>query len=659
MCIDMRRGPARIALLLFGLVLGSIQGRTTASEGTPPILNPMSYASPSGRFSLFVDPSDLYGRGKASYRLTLSGREVWSAEKPYTLWEACVAADGVVGGYAYSHGWRGFSGAGHAAGMEDFRVVIIDPRGNERLNRVTNRQDSRFLHTPPDPLAVGLIMDTANDRMVVRTRDEDLNRGAESWWVHQLSTGKELATFRPKQLMADPKPAAFVIDAKPVTGTALTLLHWRRYDWEKERKQGARFTLIGQDGKPVWSLELPADYHAAGDEKAEERLMESLRRSGGILGSDQAGRFELRFVTDNQRVTFHVGRAANGAWTVSEVARRPFVESATPAPKPVEVPLLSLRPAGRVVLKSPSSGPEPEVRDVSDFVFDDRGRIAFLRWSNSQTLALVVIDQEGKVIHTVPLDSGHAENRAGWSGLTCVGADRYLIIRADLKDPNRMEGAMVDVATGKAAPIPGFTTTVLSVVAGFPDGGFVVKGGLVYFQGGATGDYGLRAFDSRGKRLWSLPGNGDANAAAALFSPDDLTVTSDGMVALIDASHKTVQFFDRAGKHHHTVDLKKAWGREPAYPSGISADCDGGVVIQDFQGDPPIVRMKADGTVRAQVRPRLKDGRTFQLSDAQVAPDGVLWVSDGHALFRLVESGTAHRVLGEAPIRGSSMRRPA
>ena len=130
------------------------------------------------------------------------------------------------------------------------------------------------------------------------------------------------------------------------------------------------------------------------------------------------------------------------------------------------------------------------------------------------------------------------------------------------------------------------------------------------------------------------------------------------MVAVVDVIRKTVQFFDRAGKHHHTVDLKKAWGREPTYPSDISADRDGGVVVQDFQGDPPIVRMKADGTVRAQVRPRLKDGRTFQLFDAQVAPDGVLWVSDGHALYRLIESGTAHRVLGEAPTRDGSTRLP-
>jgi hypothetical protein len=96
-----------------------------------------------------------------------------------------------------------------------------------------------------------------------------------------------------------------------------------------------------------------------------------------------------------------------------------------------------------------------------------------------------------------------------------------------------------------------------------------------------------------------------------------------------------------------TLEGREVWSAEK--PSDLSADRDGGVVVEDFQGDPLIVRMNADGTVRAQVKPRSKDGRTFRLSDSQVAPDGALWVSDGHALFRLGESGEVDRVLGEAP----------
>ncbi len=442
------------------------------------------------------------------------------------------------------------------------------------------------------------MMDEANDRVVVRVRDEDVNRHSESWWVYQLSTGKYLVRFRPKDLMADPKPAGYVVDAKPVMGTKLTLVQWWRYDGEKERTRGVRFTLIGQDGKAVWSLDLPADHETGDDENAGKRLTESLSRNGGILGTDQAGRFELRFVKAAQRVAFAVSKSENGAWSVTEVQRRPFVETAAPAPKPAGIPLLALRPAGRIVLKSPSSGAHPAVWGVSDFVFDARGMIAFLRRSEDHVSALVVVDQQGKVLHAVPLDSAHAENSAGWNALTCVGPGRYLLIRDAPSGEKQMEATVVDLATGKATPVAGFATTVQSRVAGFPDGGFAVKGGLTYFQGGATGDDGLRAFDGRGKRLWSLRGRGDWNDPAVLFSPSDLTVTTDGMIAVIDLSRKSVQFFARTGKHHHTVDLKKAWGREPIYPSELSADRDGGVVVKDFQGNPPIVRMSADGTVR-------------------------------------------------------------
>ena len=273
---------ASVVLLLY--VIGF--SPAFASEGPPPTLNPKSYASPSGKYSLLVDPSDLYGRGSGSYRMTNHGREVWSGTRPYTLWEARVTDDGVTGGYAYSNGWRGFSEAGYKAGMGDFRVVILDQLGKERLDQATKRQESNYLHTPPNPLAAALIMDAVNDRMVVRVYDADVNRQAESWWPYQLSTGKALATFRPRELMADPTPVRSVMDAQPVLGTPLTLLHWWRYEWAKERKRGARFTLIGLDGKAVWSLDLPADYDSAGGEDAEERLMASLRRSGGILESN-------------------------------------------------------------------------------------------------------------------------------------------------------------------------------------------------------------------------------------------------------------------------------------------------------------------------------------------------------------------------------------
>ena len=639
----------RIVLIVSVLVFGSIEGR--ASFPAPPsTLNPTTYPSASGKYALYVNPSDPQGRGKGAYRLTLDGRAVWSGEKPYTLWQAGVADDGSVAGYAYSFGPDGSSEAGHKAGPGDFRLVILDPHGKERLDQTTKREDSRFLHSLPTPLASGFILDPVNDRVVFRVSDPDFNRNAESWRVYQLSTGKELATFRPRELMPDPKSANHLMDAKPVAGTTLTLIRWSRYRWDKERRQGVRFTLVGPEGKAIWSLDLVDDYETPEDEAEGKRVEASIRRSGGILRTDQAGRFELRFVKAAQRVTFRVDRAPSGDWSVSEIERRPFVEPRNEEPIAAEIPTITPRPVGRIVLKSPSAGAEPEICDLRAFVVDASGRIAFIRMARSKPLALMVVDQEGKVLHSVPLDDAHAEGRGGWSDLTCLGPGSCLLVRDDPRDRNRMEGAIVEFASGKVTPIPGFSTTVLSKFAGFPDGGFVVAGGLTYGRGFATGDDTLKAFDGRGKLLWELQGNHDSKDQSTLFtSPQALASTTDGRVALLDGSRKLVQFFDRSGKHHHTIDLKKTWGREPNYLSNLSADCDGGVVIEDSRGVAPIVRMKVDGTVRAQMKPRFKDGQTVDVSDAQVAPDGALWVSDGHALYRLTEAGIVDRALGDAP----------
>jgi hypothetical protein len=196
----------------------------------PPVLNPKNCFSTSGKYALFVNPSDLYGRGTAAYRLSLDGREVWSATKQYTLWDAGVTNEGLVAGYAYSNGYRGFSRVGQKGGLGDFRVVIIDRLGKELHDEATKREFSHYPECPPNPVANGLIMDAAIDRLVVRIADGDINRHVETWQSYQLSTGKALATFRPKELMADASTVRYVMGVKPVPDTSLFVVHWLRSD---------------------------------------------------------------------------------------------------------------------------------------------------------------------------------------------------------------------------------------------------------------------------------------------------------------------------------------------------------------------------------------------------------------------------------------------
>jgi hypothetical protein len=149
--------------MLFALLLESLPTAALAQKLPPPALNPRRYASASGELTLLVDPSDRRGRGAAKYRLEKSGKDLWSGEKPYTLYEAVVANDGTAAGYAYTHGIEGFAKeGGRRAGNGTFELVILDPTGRERLDESIERKDSRFLHADPTPEAAGLLIVAAS-----------------------------------------------------------------------------------------------------------------------------------------------------------------------------------------------------------------------------------------------------------------------------------------------------------------------------------------------------------------------------------------------------------------------------------------------------------------------------------------------------------------
>ena len=296
----------------------------------------------------------------------------------------------------------------------------------------------------------------------------------------------------------------------------------------------------------------------------------------------------------------------------------------------------------RVVLKLPTSGPESEIRGFDEFVIDARGRIAFLRRPGDDSLDLVVVDQQGKLIRTVPLDTAHAEFSEGWKKLRTAGLDTYLMFREIPTDHEKMEAATIDMATGKVAPISGFAAPV-GDVAGFPDGGFAIT----TWRAGKTGDNSLRAFDKHGTQIWKLPGDEESRDLAVLASPSRLVITSDGRIAVLDERRKLVQFFDRSGKYLSTIDLKIALDTKHFLPKEIASDRNGGVLLGPIPGMGHFVRMHASGTMRSQVFPQTKKQTLADIEHAQVAPDGSIWVSNGYVIARLGEEGLLVRELGQ------------
>ena len=603
---------------------------------------------PSGQYALTVDPSDLHGRGEAAYRVQENGKERWSATLPFTLWDAGITDDGTVAGYAYTHGQSAIWHPG------EFVVVILDCDGKIRLKESVRRTPSLFVDADTaNPIARGLIVDEANNRMVVRVADADLNRGHEEWWCYRLSTATATAKLIPTARMKDREPANFILDAKPIRGTPLTLVHWWRYDQRDRRNRvGARFTLVDIQAKPVWSLELPNDYSVPGNEKAEDRLRDLIHERGGILETSQLGQFDLLFAAASKKVTFSVKQNDAGTWTVKEVDRRAYAFAPQAEPKPPGIPERPLKYEGPLVLRTKSAAAPSPVRGVSNFVFDGQGRIGFLRQDDLEKPPdLVLVEQTGKVLREIPLK---VEVKPDSRLTGCwVGGSRFIVANSDVGQEAKARAWSVDTNTGVLQPILGFDCPAISRLIGFADGGFVALATMAYKY---TRETQVIGFDKQGRRMWTLQDDFNNKAPGALFGVKDICHTTQNEIAVLENVPQRIKLFDRRGRYLRQFDIKKAWGREPSYPAQIAPDVDGGFIIEDFHGSPPFVRMRRDGTVRAGINPKYADGRAVNVGDGiQAAPDGRLWACDGESIVRLTADGIVEHVLGEAP-RGDAAR---
>jgi hypothetical protein len=618
-----------------------------AAQELPPSLNPQIYRSPSGKYSLYINPNNRYGCDSGSYQFSKDGQTIWSGEMSFTLWKADVTDSGIVAGYSYTKGLAEFCGS-RFNGFGELRFLIIDPAGNIRLDQSMERKNSRFLHTFPDPIVSGIIVDEENDRFVVRIADEDINRRQETWWVYSLATGKFRKKFAPKALMAKAKSVIYLIDAKSLPGTSFTLLHW----WCVTDKSdvGARFTLIDLDGNVVWFKDLPKDYTIPGDEKAEDRLRDTIREKGAILSTDKDASFDLWFVSQSQRVKFRVKSSESGSWKVTEIDRQSYTPNIINSNSQVKIAKTTLNYLGRIVLPNATMAVS-KIRDVRDFVMVGRDKIAFLRAMPSEPPILFVVDYSGNILQEVNLVSINPESEEReWSGYAWVGGSRFIVTVSNIDENGRASAWWVDADTKMITPLRGFDCPAIERIVAFPDGGFAA---LTTTRAKYTSKEDLYTFNVQGKPAWSLVrdfGYGPNEGPEQLFSPDDIAVTTEGKVVVLDNIRKTIQVFDRNGSYVKTIDLKKAWGREPNYPTDIAADTDGGFIVHDFHGSFPIVRMTAEGLVRSEIAPKFSDGSTFDILDnVKVGNDGHLWTCDSYSLLKLTDTGVVDKVIGPAP----------
>ncbi|HZL98884.1 MAG TPA: hypothetical protein VFD43_01415 [Planctomycetota bacterium] len=604
-----------------------------ASEGPPPILDITTYRSPSGEFELVVDPSRLHGQGKGSYRMTRNGTEVWAGEREFTLWEASVTDTGVAGGYAYTHGWRGFSGQRADRSHGQFLIVTIDAEGTTRVLQSIERTPGG-MHMPPNPLAAGCFTDQANDRLVVRLAytDDSVNDG-ERWQAFRLSTGEALPDLVLDASMLDgPNVSHFILEAEPLAGTGLVLVTISR----SASHRGLRLSLMDGDCREVWKREWPTEFDAIEDYSPWEARSATLVTTGPGAGEfaydSYAAQARIRFVAAADAT------APNG-WRVAETGSEPTtVTIGTDFDAPLDLPAVNLEAVGVIALQGGSTDDMPAL-DVKDFDLDAEGRIGFISTGADGDFALTLLDPArgagAAEIESIALGISPEEQRA-LPQLAWIGGQRWVVLRASHDDQAATEGFFVEADVGRVVRIEGLQCPALSIsnaVEGTGDGGFLVipdhRSDLVV------------AFDARGQRRWT---------AAKGSSPKAAAVGSGGSIGLLTGIADQIVILGADGRTDSVIELKQTLGVEPNYVAGLESDAEGGWILHDFNGHPPILRLRADGTPRASFEPHYVDGRTFRLhGSVKRAPDGRLWTSDGAAMLRLDDGGTVDLILGRGP----------
>lgn len=617
---------------------------TSPGVADPRVLDIKSYTSPSGRYVLEVDPGEIYGRGPGTYRLMRDHEEVWSKTLPFTFFESLVLDDGTSVGYAYENGEEGFALSGDAdAGAGALHVAILDPKGGVRLDKTTPRNFSRRLHSPAEPLVQGILLSPKQDQFTVCFL---VGGETDFWKTYRSSTGKLVSQFDVRKTCAAPPEAHFLQAAETIKDTPLTLLQWSGYGAKSGQRQ--IFMLITPEGRRAWTQDVSAEYPFRGDTNADEAYRVAQQTLHAILDVTQPGRFELWFAGDALRVTFSVTRDSKSktGWRVEEAGRTlyrpvPAEETSLAAPENRPLPLL-----GDFKLEDHELAATGPIHDVTSFAFDAEGHIGLIQGSGEEAGGtFTLLDQTGHVVAEVPLPRDAYGEKIGNVSAAPVSPGRWVLVASEDGQEERAWGWWFDVSEkrlGKQFPM---VCPFITRLAGNGNGGFVV---LAKRRSDRIRTDELHGFDRQGSHLWTVTSQGDG--PEALFSPEDVTVTGRGEVAVLGKIRDVIQCYDRDGKYLRTVDLKASWGREPRYLVGLTTEVEGGFVVHDFRGDPPFVRMKADGTVRQLLRPRHPNGRIVDAATGlQVAPDGRIWACDQQALFRLDEQGVVDLTLGRNP----------
>ncbi len=277
-----------------------VRVNTVIEEGA---VDPATYRSPSGRYSLHLEPhsstdqpNDLsvLGRWSGSYRFYKEDKLLWSEQRPYTLRGVSVTDEGMIVGVVY----RSEEDEG---GTPYFHVVILRQDGKEVLNHISERSHDGLLGLW-HPFARRLMVSDDDGRVVVWVEElNECGNGGSVLWIFDLATGKLLKRFDAASAWtARGRPRARMDDLRWVPDTPLVIFH------ASVGSRGDLFAVVDESGNAIWSRSIPDDGVA------------------WILRIDEPGMFGFHS-SDEPRAVFRARKGKEAGWTVSQV---PGAESA-------------------------------------------------------------------------------------------------------------------------------------------------------------------------------------------------------------------------------------------------------------------------------------------------------------------------------------------
>ena len=608
-----------------------------ASGAPPPVLNTYTVSSASGEYALTVTPSDIYGRGPADYHFTQNGKPLWESHLPSTLWEATVSDSGHVAGYAYTHGFKGFSKAGYDAGPGHLVWVILAPDGTSVFQEQQLRERSTYLGGSPIPQGLGVLVNDFTRQALFRMSGQEINERREIWGVHNVDTGEHVA----KRHIGREKE--WVVKVSPIPGTPLILTHSWTYDGSKS---GARFTLVDKSGTTVWSTMLKDDYSRPFDEKEEDALRNTIREHGAILSVGNKGFFDLHFVKAGQRVSFVAAETKDHSWTITEIAREAY---SWPTPEEIEpaavAPELVLNKLGQVTLEVDTATEEHPIHDVMAFDFDSEGNICALQTDWPEPPSLLYLSPSGELFKNLPFPITKDASSYTLSGPAHVGGRQFVISVSGREPKSATTWYRADFRSGQIAKIGVTKYRSVKAITGFSDGRFAALTTLSTKYGSVTG---LTFYNAKAQMVWLKETNGFSGEPDELLSPEDVIRYGNNQLAVLDNIMKSIQVFDLDGTFQRSIDLERMWKRGPNYPTDFSADHNDGFLIYDFNAAKNLVRTDADGKIVFEGRAKLKDGRPLKVYDGfKRSPQGKLWTCDGDVLACLSDQGVVQTILGQ------------